>query len=639
MRVVSIQSVFTRLSDSKSRLGRSMNYLIIGFSLVSCLTMIACKPRAGGGRWTPRPTSTGFPKSPYQRYEAKPVQRVTFDSVTPSGTPIDPSQWGLFSFNEGLRITLVGKNFTRDRDHLWIYTVENREFLGACRDVAFVDSTHMTCMIPAHVFQSFHNQTSLEIIIEMFSLDVGPNPSIRVTYPIVSRSLPTAGRENLSAPTQSQPMKSIWVLRPGPVRLTSGSPSLVHGFLIHLLGQNLERSDADNIQIYSGTNYVGQCIEPNWQNSVHMSCYIPEYIFNDHPDGNYTVKLGLSDAYLGAHPGQEVSFAVQFNISFSEPSNHQFGQQSSVPAPRVGVLAPPVAVRTPVYYQAPTQELLIPTPEQKAQWVRQAEVRAVGFQERLETVTSQMNWGATETIMSGSSVRAFLSAVIKLDHRYPEAIPNSVAVFSLARTLVTNFNVGARPHGAAIQSAALRFLDRAGRRNEFIDMFGAGVKDIMALSWYAIHDESIFNLEARENLKWEMLKSFATIQRAHNDHADGTIEYDQRISPDRPSCVPGTYIRLVEHLFDVHPDTPSPLSDTDVLVIIRDKHIALFATLSVQEREGIQRSFQERRGSEFSNYLMQLRYTVSNDVPMITTALFNSLTSVRETIEALFNIE
>ncbi|MFZ9596097.1 MAG: ankyrin repeat domain-containing protein [Bdellovibrionia bacterium] len=189
------------------------------------------------------------------------------------------------------------------------------------------------------------------------------------------------------------------------------------------------------------------------------------------------------------------------------------------------------------------------------------------------------SWGAGESIMRLERSHRLTLSVNRLDQRYPSALPNQkYALHALYRS-VAEFDPKNDGEKKLKKAAAIRFLNRvfAENENDFVEeqpvlkigksvlltrkreirnpKTHLSVAQYLALNWYAMNDRSLYPTENdRLNKLWGFIEAAAHIQRAHNDHAEKKGQIEWRVGLDHPSCIQGTFTRLVEHFSDVHPD-------------------------------------------------------------------------------------
>ncbi len=312
-----------------------------------------------------------------------------------------------------------------------------------------------------------------------------------------------------------------------------------------------------------------------------------------------------------------------------------------------------------------------PDPALRARYRDEAEARIQQRPVLAETDDANDFWARTviETAMTRASTRRMLQSANALDRRYSQAVSNAEAALGEVHAMAQRLNLGNSVKKRQMKEAALRFLDRV--KTDFINDAGLDypypirrysrnaytlltVQQSIALAWYAINDATIYTTEMeREDRKRGMVEAFAFIQRAHNDHGpNDTIIWDQARERDQPSCEPGTYKRIFEHLDNVHPDVTinevvnfdadhagvaAVPTRAEVTTDIRQRNAALFPAywegLSQEQQQALREAVEAYDDNVvtlevYTTYLQQLRNAVRTASPGIPADMLEAETNV-----------
>jgi hypothetical protein len=250
-------------------------------------------------------------------------------------------------------------------------------------------------------------------------------------------------------------------------------------------------------------------------------------------------------------------------------------------------------------------------------------------------------WGQAETAMNDESAVAAVQSINRLDRRYPEVLNQSGRqvrpALDQVRAMVQE-SAAPTALDRHKKAAALRFLERVRidfthERNSHGLVYpyalapnlrdgrsNLSIQELIALTWRGASDRSLFRTDADfASRKRSLVDTFATIQRAHNDHGEnGAIIWDESREPDSPSCYQGTYKRILESLNNHHPD---------VVGINTDESAAVAASLAASERNAAAPLALGRAASPSSADISRDIRAVNQD---LFPHFFNGLTTERQ---------
>lgn len=256
--------------------------------------------------------------------------------------------------------------------------------------------------------------------------------------------------------------------------------------------------------------------------------------------------------------------------------------------------------------------------------------------------TAGRMWGAGETAMNQYRTPEMTVSVNLLDQRYPQAIPNTAFAVHSIKQLVRGFNTVKNQTRRLKKEAALRFLDRV-TNEEFRGILHEDthltLPEYLALSWYAINDSKLYPSEKdKADRQWAFIEAMANIQRAHNDNqGKSPIIWEPR-QPDMTSCVPGSFVRSVEHLDRNHPDVVIiKITNEEITSLIREKNGELFPAysknLNSTQMQHLAESAENynleavNQTKDYTQYKDQLKKAVHKAIPEVPLAQIERLMS------------
>jgi hypothetical protein len=248
-------------------------------------------------------------------------------------------------------------------------------------------------------------------------------------------------------------------------------------------------------------------------------------------------------------------------------------------------------------------------------------------------------WSNNESIMRKKAHIGYLESINRLELRYPKAVPEEEQAFQEVITQLRNLDIKRRGKNAEEKrDATFRYLEN---HSEY-DFLGSGLtrKQMLSLAWAAIQDRNFFHSQQEvEDRTWGLMEALANIQRAHNDCGTGAIDWKN--GEDKPSCTFGEFIRLLEHLDNLHPDVKI---NSEILIsvqmtvdAIRSEHQHLRQQISDEKCQQIKTSFQSSDKTSYHEYLNQLRESVRSTYPAISLGAINN-NLAEEMMEALFDM-
>jgi hypothetical protein len=322
-------------------------------------------------------------------------------------------------------------------------------------------------------------------------------------------------------------------------------------------------------------------------------------------------------------------------------------------------------------FTTPTS-VLDSTPSLMLRWVTQANQRITQRTAVRNRLGAGPAYGRVETVMNAQVTRRYLEAIDNLERRYPSAVPNCDHSLSEIYEMIRNLPADHRgPSGEQKKEAALRYLDRVITGHEHDEDFrynysreaflqdpnqsGLTNKQLLSLAWYAIHDPLEFNEAQKQDRYWGLLESLANIQRAHNDAQD-VVNFDLAAEVDSPSCGPGTFKRLIEHLDLSHSGvqltelaTLPRITNSMVAHEVQLQHQVLFRGLSPEDSLSIEESLQSvldipeaeeanhASAHVYHGYVERLRNQVRHVASDIPLNLLHTNTN-RDTMQALLGV-